>query len=461
MTRPLRPALGAALFLVLALYVAGCSGRDPAGLEVARAPIDPLVFVDAYDPDVYFQAFMDTDPYVVGFDSVFVHDGSYSMTITVPPEGSNLGGYAGGVLTAVGMRDMADFNALTFYARASIPCALDVAGFGNDNTGTSLYEAGRAGIPLTTDWTFVVVPIPSPSKLVAERGLFTFAEGRESGYPEGHVLWFDDIRYAWLGNITDQRPYMPTLNKQYFVGVRTPMTGTRTTFDVDGADVTVYHLPAYFDYASSDPSVATVERGVIRVVGVGDAEITATLDGTDVDGTATVSGYAPPQGPAPRPTVPAARVISLFSDAYEDETVTSFNPHWQYSTTEDAPYAIKGDQSIMYSFMNFVGIDFRAQTLDVSAMTHFHLDVYAPEGTTFLVKLVTFNADNGYGIQNRELTFTADSTPAFLAGEWSSLEIPMEAFGFTASLDHMGQVVLSTIDEDPLLVLVDNMYWHR
>ncbi|MBK8015320.1 MAG: hypothetical protein IPK20_00555 [Betaproteobacteria bacterium] len=36
----------------------------------------------------------------------------------------------------------ADFNALTFYAKSSVVSTLNEVGFGNDNTGTSVYSAG-------------------------------------------------------------------------------------------------------------------------------------------------------------------------------------------------------------------------------------------------------------------------------------------------------------------------------
>ena len=35
-------------------------------------------------------------------------------------------------------------------------------------------------------------------------------------------MWFDDIRFARLDNVTDPRPSMPSVNKQYFVGSTTP-----------------------------------------------------------------------------------------------------------------------------------------------------------------------------------------------------------------------------------------------
>jgi hypothetical protein len=449
------------LFVLAALPLlvlgTGCSDRDPTDLEIARARIDPLVFDDALGADVYFQAFSGTDVYAMSLDSLYAYNSQYSLKVTVPPDGSALGAYAGGVLTSAAKRDEADFNALTFYARSSVRSTLNVAGFGNDNTGTSLYEASRSGIPLTTDWTFVVVPIPSPGKLIAEQGLFTFAEGWET--TPGHELWFDEIRFAKLGNITNPRPVMPSLNKQYFIGSTASLEGTYTTFDIDGADVVVNHLPGYFDYYSSDPAVANVIRGKVRIVGVGDAVITATMDTTDVDGSLTLSGYRPPSAAAVSPALPAGNVISMFSDVYQDVGVTSWNPHWQYSTAENADYRVAGNITKMYSNLNFVGIDFRSQTIDASQMTHFHLDVYAPEGTNFRIKIVAFNADNGYGIGDAELTFDASTAPAFIAGDWSYLDIPLEDFQLAAPRDHIGQIVLST--DDARLVLVDNIYWHN
>ena len=50
-----------ALFLLVALTaLAGCGSRDIAGLDVARARIEPLVFDEDFGDDVYFQAFSGT-----------------------------------------------------------------------------------------------------------------------------------------------------------------------------------------------------------------------------------------------------------------------------------------------------------------------------------------------------------------------------------------------------------------
>lgn len=445
--------------VILLSLLAGCGARDINDLDVARARIDPVVFDEGYSPDVYPQAFAGTDIYAASIDSAYAYNSRKSLKVVVPGRDSLAGAYAGGVLTASNKRDAADFNALTFYARSSVNSTLNLAGFGNDNTGNSPYAAGRANIQLTPAWTFVVVPVPSPAKLIAEQGLFTFAEGWEADNPTGHAVWFDNIRFANLTNITNPRPSMNSINKQYFIGSTATIDGTRTTFSVDGADVVVDHLPGYFDYTSSNPAVAVVRGNKVQVIGTGAADITATLDGTAVTGSVNLSGYVPPTEPAPTPTLPAADVIALLSDTYPTVTVDTWNPHWQWSTTQNENYAIGGNNNLMYTTLNFVGIEFKSSTIDASAMTHLHLDVYAPVGSVFKVKLVAFNANNGYMTGQAELTFDAASTPAFAAGAWTPLDIPLADFPLAVATNHLAQLVLSTTDAP--LVLVDNIYFHR
>ena len=149
----------------------------------------------------------------------------------------------------------------------------------------------------------------------------------------------------------------------------------------------------------------------------------------------------------------------MFSDAYDDVPVTTWDAGWQWSTAEVSDYSIGDDTAKAYAALNFVGIDFVATTIDARAMTHFHMDVFAPAGTNFKVKIIVFSDDNGGLIDQAELVFDATSTPAFEAGGWSSLDIPLSDFGLSASLEHVGQLALSTDDAE--LVLVDNVYWHR
>ena len=450
----------------LLFLAAGCSDRDPMGLEQAHGNRDPLVFTDNYHDD-YFQAFFQTHITAVSVDSVYAYnglaqDGARSLKVNVPPAGSSLGLYSGGVLTSGGARDLTDFNALTFYARASRNITMDVLGFGNDNTGTSLYEAGRNAVPLGTEWARVVIPIPNSAKLLNERGLFTFAEKQEPQFPDGYDIWFDEMCYVHLDNITDPRPFMPSSNRQYFVGSLVNVSGTRTTFDIEGTDVVVDHMPGYFDYSVSDPQVAKVVTNGIRIVGEGIATVTATLGDVPVSGQVTMNAYQAPPAPAPAPPYPAGDVISLFSDVYQNIHVDSWNPNWTYSTAEEGTFTIAGDNMRSYAALNFVGIEFLGNKVDATGMDYFHLDVYAPFGSDFSVKFVTFSEGNGF-LGQAEVTFTADTDPAFVPGQWSSLDIPLSAFTFQPAQDNpwagIGQLVLSTSDAQ--LVLLDNMYWYR
>ena len=473
-TRRRTPALlslAAAASLAALALLSGCDSRDVAGLDVARARIEPVVFDEGFDDDVYFQAFSGTDPYATSIDSVFAYNSLHSWKVVVPPNGSALGGYAGGVLTSGAPRDLADYNALVFWVRSSANTQVNEVGFGNDNTGTSLLSAGRAAVAVNNTWQQVVIPIPAPQKMIAERGMFTIAEGYEAQIQNGHTLWFDDIHWENLATISNVRPTITASNKQYFKGGTASIDGISTIFNVNGADVTVNHMPGYFNFTSSDPSVAEVQGKTIRVVGTGTASITGTMETTqpdgilktlDVTGAVTLTGYDAPATAAPVPTVPEADVISLYSDTYGNWPVTSWNPHWQYSTAQNETYTIGGDATIMYSGLNFVGIVFQAQNIDISQMTHMHLDVYAPAGTDFKVKLVNYSTSAGTTMNGQaEVTLNAASTPAFTPGGWSSLEIPMSSFPFNVGLvkNHIGQLILSTTDAQ--LVLVDNIYWHK
>jgi hypothetical protein len=64
-------------------------------------------------------------------------------------------------------------------------------------------------------------------------------------------------------------------------------------------------------------------------------------------------------------------------------------------------------------------------------------------------------------VQTGDLILDSSSTPAFNAGSWSSLDIPLTSFELPDSWDwaHVGQLVLSTTDAQ--LALVDNVFWYR
>ena len=182
---------------------------------------------------------------------------------------------------------------------------------------------------------------------------------------------------------------------------------------------------------------------------------------------ATFSGSAiaqtEPDTPAPTPTVPEANVISLFSNAYTNATVDTWSADWDDADVEDVQ--LSGDDVKKYTNLVFAGIEFTSQTVDASAMTHFHMDIWTPDPTAdpavLKVKLVDFGADGAYAGGDdveHELTFSSSTTPAIATGSWVSLKIPLTAFTGLTTTGHLAQMVISG---DPNTVFVDNVYFSK
>jgi len=448
------------LLLVPALMlVAGMTGctRDTSGLQEAEATTDPDVFIDNFAPGLDYQAFLGSNVSVLALDSSEKYQGTTSLRVVVPDLDNTDGAWAGGAFVSSYVRNLSGYNALTFWAKSSKPTTLDVAGLANDNTGNSRYEASWSDIPLTTTWTKYAIPIPLPAKLTLEKGMFFFAEGPEGD--TGHDVWFDDVKYELLGNISNPRPFMQTANLSSFQGATLNVPGTGTTFDVDGVDQTINHLAGYFTFFSSDESVAKVQDGVIKVVGGGTARITAKLGDIDVAGEVMVNAIGLPSEAAPTPTLPAPNVISLFSDAYTNVNVDRWSTEWDQATVSDVK--IQGNDAKAYTNMVFAGIEFTQPTIVATAMTHFHIDAYLPQGSTFRVKLVDFGANGVYGggdDSEHELTFNPTTTPPITPGQWSSLDIPLSQFTGLLARAHLAQLIISS---NSSTLFIDNVYLHN
>ncbi len=386
----------------------GCE-RDTSGLEPFPLSTDPVVFTDQLAEGVDFQAFMNSK-----YDAITVvtdekYSGTASLKVVVPGPNDPTGWFAGGAFTSSDYRDLSGYNAVVFYARAAKNgVTLNVAGLGNDNTGTSKFEASSANLPLTTTWQRYVVPIPLPEKLSSERGLLYFAEGFENN--EGYEFWLDEIAFTYLESITNPRPAIVTKTVGAFAGATVDPGQGSTTFSIGGTDQVVSHMPGYFSFFSSADSVVVVSDGVIRVVGEGEADVTARLGSVDATGTITVRGSAAPVTAAPRPTVPAANVISLFSNAYANVPVDTWWAEWSHNYSSFTDYKVAGDDVKAYTNLQYAGIEFASQTIDATSMTHFHVDVWVPAGTIlFRVKLVDFGDDGTYQgapDSERELTYS-------------------------------------------------------
>jgi hypothetical protein len=455
------------LLALLAVLTESACKRDLEDLEPAAFPATAEVFIDGFSAGLNYGAFGGSKVTAFDVDTEVKYQGSASMKFAVPDAGDPQGAYAGGAYYTTVGRNLSGYDALTFWAKASKSATIDVVGFGND-FGESRFLATLNNVKVNTNWQKYIIPIPDPSKLTQERGMFFYSEGPEDEL--GYTFWIDELKFEKLGTIAHPRAVILEGQDQVIsaeTGQQLNIGGLKVIFNLpDGIDQSVGAAPAYYTFSSSNPSVATVSStGVVSVLDAGDAVITAKVGQADALGSLTINSVGEavgPASPAPTPSVSADSVISLFSNAYNNVTVDTWNTRWQFSTAEDFDLQIAGDDVKRYRALNFVGIEFSSQPVDATAMTHFHLDIWTPDPTdlpkAFKVLLVDFGANATFGggdDSSHELSFTS---PTLASNQWVSLDIPLSSFTGLTNRAHLAQLVLSG---DLPNVYIDNVYFYN
>ncbi|MDI1317851.1 glycosyl hydrolase family 16 [Flavobacterium sp.] len=160
---------------------------------------------------------------------------------------------------------------------------------------------------------------------------------------------------------------------------------------------------------------------------------------------------------APTPTVAAANVISLFSNAYTNVPVDTWRTPWSSATFADV--TIAGNDTKEYSNLDFVGIETVNNQINASAMTHVHLDVWSANYTSFSIKLVDFGANAVFGggdDKEHQLNFASP-----LLGQWISYDIPLSNFTGLTTRQNLAQYILVAQPSGSAKVYVDNFYFHN
>ena len=460
--------LNSVLILGIALLISlvGCK-RELDELTPAKFPTDPKVFIDGFSTNLYYAAFGGSNPKAFQVDKQVTYNNSAaSMRFEVPAVNDPTGAYAGGTFfTSVG-RNLTGYTALTFWAKASQSATIDVVGIGND-LAENKYQASVSGLVVNTNWKKYYIPIADPSKFVAERGMFFYSEGPESG--NGYTFWIDEVKFEELGTIAHEQPAIllgqnDTINS--FPGITTQLGGLSSVFNLpSGINQTVNLAPTYFEFFSSNEEIATDNsKGIVSVIGgPGTAVITAKMKGKDAKGSLTIITDEPFQT-APVPTNNPNDVISIFSEAFTNVPVDYYNGYWApFQTTLSEDFTVSNDNILSYTNFNFVGIQFSNPTIDATTMTNLRVDLYFPNaialGTQFKVKLVDFGADGAYDggdDTNHMLTF---SSPTINTQNWISLDIPLANFTGLASRAHLGQLIFEGTNITNFYA--DNIYFRR
>lgn len=452
--------LGVLLFTAL-----GCE-RDLEDLEPATYPANPEVFIDDFSPGLNYAAFGGSVPTAFDVDNEVTYGNSRaSMKIEVPDVDDPRGAYAGGVFfTSVG-RDLSGYNALTFWAKASQAANIDVVGFGND-LGESRFQVTIPNLAVNSNWKKYIIPMPDPSKLKTERGMFFYSEGPEN--ERGYTIWIDEVKFEKLGTVAHPQHailFGQNVVETSFIGVSRTISGVSSTFNLpDGSNQTVGISPSYFEFTSSNPSIATVSAdGLVSVVGgPGTAVITALIAENQAAGSLTIESIGNFQR-APIPTRDPSKVISIFSDAYTNVPVNYYNGYWQpWQTTVSNDFSVQGDNVLKYEIFNFVGIEFSSPTVNATAMTHFHMNAFFPDpiapGRELRVIVVDFGPDRAFGGGDDTRHSTTFTAPTLVSQQWLSINIPFANMPNLGSRSNLAQIILE--GGDGSVLYVDNIYFY-
>jgi hypothetical protein len=457
------------LLLVFLISSYGCNDRSVDGLSSPSFPANGKVFIDDFTGDLIYAAFggSDVKAFQVDYETTY-NNSRASMRYEVPDANSPQGAYAGGAYFSRTGRDLSGFNALTFYIKATQSSTIDVLGFGND-FGASTYQVAMNGLSVNTNWKKVIIPIPDPRKLSGEKGLFYYSTGPIN--EKGYTFWIDEVQFEYVPDLgictgsiyNGEDKKIPSAEKGSSISIE----GTQAIVNLpNGVNQTIAISPAYFEYISSNSTIATVSNlGNVQVLDSGNAIITAKLGTTKAKGSLELSAKGSAQIPtnqAPIPTVEAGNVISLYSNAYTNVPIDTWNTRWQYSTTENTFIKINNDDVIRYYNLNFVGIEFSANPINATSMTHFHIDIWSPDPTStpnnIKLMLVDFGANAVYGggdDVSHEITITA---PTLQSNKWISLDIPLSSFTGLTTKAHLSQMVLSGTVSN---LFIDNVYLYK
>ena len=388
-----------------------------------------------------------------------------SMRFDIPNADDPEGNYAGGILRVNGSgRDLTEFDALTFWAKASRGVVVGEIGFGQDFL-LNQYQVNETNISLSTNWTKYVIPIPDPSKLFDERGMFWYSAGTQNTEGAGYTFWIDDLKFEKLGTIGQPRPAIANgedVVQDVISGIDLEITGLTQTFNLgSGLNKTVNVAPSYFDFSSSDPSLAFVDQFGVISVNNGTAIITASLGGVEAQGSMTVTSIGG-FDVAPTPTRNANNVISLYSDSYTNVPVDFFNGYWEpFQTTLSNDFVVSGNNMINYTNFNFVGNQFSNPTVDATEFSNLHINVYLPEvpsNLDFLITLKDFGSDQVDGGGDDTIQQVFFNGNDFEAGVWSTLEIPISL----TNRNNIGQIIYENVNGSSLTELfIDNIYFYR
>ena len=147
------------------------------------------------------------------------------------------------------------------------------------------------------------------------------------------------------------------------------------------------------------------------------------------------------------PSYPAAKVISIFSDAFTNVTGTIFNPNWS-QTTVSSIIQIAGTNTLQYSALNYQGTQL-ATYVNAASMKFLHVDVWTADETSLQITPIS-------PAISVNLQYSIHLTP-LLQNTWNSYDIPLSSF-IGVSMDKVFQFEVT--GSGGKTVYIENLYFY-
>ena len=196
--------------------------------------------------------------------------------------------------------------------------------------------------------------------------------------------------------------------------------------------------------AALNPSYTFNKASVFANFNTAQSGVTYYFDDLTFIGAVTppVSAAAPTTA-APTPTTASAGVLSIYSGAYTQITGVNLNPNWGQSTVV-TEVAVAGNNTQKYATLNYQGIDFASNPINVSAKGLLHIDVWSQDLTTVKLSIISVGAEN---------PVTLTLTP----GQWNSFDIDLSLY----TVPNKTAIIQVKFDVQPAsgTLYYDNLYF--
>jgi hypothetical protein len=191
---------------------------------------------------------------------------------------------------------------------------------------------------------------------------------------------------------------------------------------------------------------------------------TGTYYVDDINGPngAAVPGVQFPSVAAPTPPARAAsEVVSIFSGAYDNITVDTFDTPWCPGSTTEVE--VEGDAIKRVANLGCEGVDFQSGRFDATGFSTLHIDFFTFSDTQDASFNLKFSNWNGGAAEANAIEYSMTNANVLTApntGTWYSVDIPLDDFNAITN-DDRNDIVQFIITSNLGTVFYDNLYLHN